>query len=85
MVTDEVLAVAAVALLVVAPHEIHKVLSHSSGAIANALDTLVKLGDAELATEKPRRFRRTAKPAAAAPEPDRANSAKDGTELAGAA
>ena len=44
------------------PHEIHKVLGHSSGAIANALDTLVKLGDAELATEKPRRFRRAAQP-----------------------
>ena len=39
------------------PHEIHKVLGHSSGAIANALDTLVKHGDAELATEKPRKFR----------------------------
>ena len=26
------------------PHEIHKVLGHSSGAIANALETLVKLG-----------------------------------------
>jgi hypothetical protein len=39
------------------PHEIHKVLGNSSGAIANALDTLVKLGDAELATEKPRKFR----------------------------
>jgi hypothetical protein len=39
------------------PHEIHKVLNHSSGAIANALDTLVKHGDAELATEKPRQFR----------------------------
>ena len=39
------------------PHEIHKVTGHSSGAIANALDTLVKHGDAELATEKPRRFR----------------------------
>ena len=39
------------------PHEIHKVIGHSSGAIANALDTLVKHGDAELATEKPRRFR----------------------------
>ena len=45
------------------PHEIHKVLDHSSGAIANALDTLVKLGDAEVATEKPRRFRRAAQPA----------------------
>ena len=42
------------------PHEIHKVLGNSSGAIANALDTLVKLGEAELATEKPRRFRRAA-------------------------
>ena len=39
------------------PHEIHKVLSHSSGAIANSLDTLVNLGDAELAAEKPRKFR----------------------------
>jgi hypothetical protein len=67
------------------PHEIHKVLSHSSGAIANALDTLVKLGDAELATEKPRRFRRADKPTAATPEADSANNAKDGTELAGAA
>jgi len=39
------------------PHEIHKVNGHSSGAIANALETLVKHGDAEVATEKPRRFR----------------------------
>ena len=39
------------------PHEIGKVIGHSSGAIANALDTLVRLGKAELATEKPRRFR----------------------------
>ena len=67
------------------PHEIHKVLNHSSGAIANALDTLVKIGEAELATEKPRRFRRAAKPAATAPETDGADSAKDGTQLAGAA
>ena len=68
------------------PHEIHKVLDHSSGAIANALETLVKLGDAEVATEKPRRFRRAAQPADAAPEADKADSAEqDGTELAGAA
>ena len=67
------------------PHEIHKVLGNSSGAIANALDTLVKLGEAELATEKPRRFRRAAKPAAAAPGADDAGSAADSTELAGAA
>jgi hypothetical protein len=49
------------------PHEIHKVLAHSSGAIANALDTLVKHGEAEVATEKPRRFRRAAQPAEAPP------------------
>ena len=66
------------------PHEIHKVLGHSSGAIANALDTLVKLGDAELATEKPRRFRRAAMPAT--PAAGTADSAQEeGTELAGAA
>ena len=58
------------------PHEIHKVLGNSSGAIANALDTLVKLGEAELATEKPRRFRRAAKPAVAAPGADDAGSAE---------
>ena len=67
------------------PHEIHKVLGNSSGAIANALDTLVKLGEAELATEKPRRFRRAAKPATAAPGADDAGSAENSTELAGAA
>jgi len=68
------------------PHEIHKVLDHSSGAIANALETLVKLGEAEVATEKPRRFRRTAQPAEAAPEADNADGAEqDGTDLAGAA
>jgi hypothetical protein len=39
------------------PHQIGKKLGRSSGAVANALDTLVKLGDAELATEKPRSFR----------------------------
>ena len=65
------------------PHEIHKVIGHSSGAIANALDTLVKHGDAEVATDKPRRFRRAAQPAGAAPEADSAE--QDGTELAGAA
>ncbi len=67
------------------PHEIHKVLGHSSGAIANALDTLVKLGQAEVATDKPRRFRRAAQPAAA-PGADSADGAEqDGTDLAGAA
>ena len=68
------------------PHEIHKVLGHSSGAIANALETLVKLGEAEVATEKPRRFRRAAQPAGAAPEADGPDGAdQDGTDLAGAA
>jgi hypothetical protein len=36
------------------------ILTDPNGAIANALDTLVKLGEAELATEKPRRFRHDA-------------------------
>jgi Fic family protein len=68
------------------PHEIHKVLGHSSGAIANALDTLVKLGEAEVATDKPRRFRRAAQPAGTASEADNTGDAgQDGTGLAGAA
>jgi len=66
------------------PHELHKVLNHSSGAIANACDTLVKLGDAEVATEHPRRFRRAAQPAEAAPGADGTGNA-DITQLAGAA
>jgi hypothetical protein len=49
------------------PHEIHKVNGHSSGAIANALETLVKLGRAEVASEKPRKFRLAAQSAEAAP------------------
>ena len=73
------------------PHEIHKVNGHSSGAIANALDTLVKHGDAELATEKPRRFRlagSAAAPAEAQPpaEPGAEDTgAGEETDLAGAA
>jgi hypothetical protein len=62
------------------------VLNHSSGAIANALETLVKLGDAEVATEKPRRFRRAAQPAETAPGAAGTGSAEeDSAELAGAA
>ena len=60
------------------PHEIHKVNGHSSGAIANALETLVKHGDAEVATEKPRRFRLadgTAAPAEAQPPAEPADDA----------
>jgi predicted transcriptional regulator len=39
------------------PHQIGQKLNRSSGAVANALDKLVSLGEAELATEKPRSFR----------------------------
>jgi predicted transcriptional regulator len=39
---------------------IGKSLKRSSGAVANALDTLVKSGQAELTCEKPRRFRHRA-------------------------
>ena len=77
------------------PHEIHKVNGHSSGAIANALETLVKLGQAEVATEKPRKFRLAAQPAEAAPAApagegtdgpaDTDGAEQDGTGLAGAA
>ncbi len=72
------------------PHEIHKVNGHSSGAIANALDTLVKHGDAELATEEPRRFRLAgaAAPAGAQAPADPAaedTGAGEETDLEGAA
>jgi hypothetical protein len=68
------------------PHEIHKVLDHSSGAIANALDVLVKRGEAELASEKPHRYRRAGQPATPAAETDGTGSAQDDSaELAGAA
>ncbi|MBO2465979.1 hypothetical protein [Actinomadura violacea] len=48
------------------PGEIAKVLDRSSGAVANALDTLVGRGEAVLTCERPRRFR------AANPATDRA-------------
>ena len=73
------------------PHEIHPVNGHSSGAIANALETLVKHGDAEVATEKPRRFRLAggaATPAEAQPPAEPAAQdagAGEQTDLAGAA
>ena len=71
------------------PHEIHKVNGHSSGAIANALETLVRLGQAEVATEKPRKFRLAAQPAEAAPGADKPgetdDAEQDGAELEGAA
>ena len=64
---------------------------HSSGAIANALDTLVKHGDAEVATDKPRRFRLAGGAAAPAgvqapADPAAENTdAGEQTDLAGAA
>ena len=42
--------------------KIGKSLGRSSGAVANALDTLVEKGQAELTCEKPRRFRHRAAP-----------------------
>ncbi|MED7930376.1 hypothetical protein SMD20_39535 [Nonomuraea sp. LP-02] len=38
------------------PYEIGKVINRSSGAVANALDRLVSLGEAVLSCERPRRF-----------------------------
>ncbi|MFC5832286.1 hypothetical protein [Nonomuraea insulae] len=38
------------------PYEIGRALDRSSGAVANALDRLVSLGDAVLSCERPRRF-----------------------------
>ncbi|WP_219501813.1 hypothetical protein [Nonomuraea ceibae] len=51
------------------PYEIGKVINRSSGAVANALDRLVSLGEAVLTCERPRRFglAPTAKPTLAAP------------------
>ena len=47
------------------PHQIGKVLTRSSGAVANALDKLVSLGVAELASGKPRSYRLAPAPALA--------------------
>jgi hypothetical protein len=38
------------------PHEIGKAINHSAGAVANALDRLVGLGEAVCTSERPRRF-----------------------------
>ena len=48
------------------PHQVGKVLTRSSGAVANALDRLVSLGTAQMATDKPRSYQL----APAAPAPD---------------
>jgi hypothetical protein len=39
------------------PHAIGQVLSRSSGAVANALDRLTALGQAQPTSEAPRRYR----------------------------
>ena len=64
------------------PHQIGKVLGRSSGAVANALDRLVSLGEAELATEKPRSFRLAAAAAPAGNQPSTA-SARDEAHAGG--
>ncbi|MBO2451643.1 hypothetical protein J4573_31450 [Actinomadura barringtoniae] len=54
------------------PGEIGKVLDRSSGAVANALDKLVELGDATLTTEKPARYTLATGATATAPATDEA-------------
>ncbi len=39
------------------PHAIGRILARSSGAVANALDRLTALGNAQLTSDKPRRYR----------------------------
>ena len=48
------------------PHQIGRVLGRSSGAVANALDRLTAFGQAELTSEKPRRYQATPATVAAA-------------------
>jgi hypothetical protein len=47
------------------PHAIGRVLGRSSGAVANALDRLTALGQAQLTSEAPRRYRYADPPAVA--------------------
>ncbi|TDC68473.1 hypothetical protein E1200_11475 [Actinomadura sp. GC306] len=61
------------------PGEIAKVLDRSSGAVANALDTLVGQGEAVLTCERPRRFR------AATPATDSAATGSDDADSTNAA
>jgi hypothetical protein len=44
------------------PHQIGKVLTRSAGAVANTLDKLTALGTAQLACDKPRRYRLASAP-----------------------
>ncbi len=62
------------------PGEIAKVLDRSSGAVANALDTLVGRGEAVLTNERPRRFR--AATTATTTDADTGDDDADGTNAA---
>lgn len=48
------------------PHAIGRVLGRSSGAVANALDRLTALGQAQLTSDKPRRYQAAQTPPAPA-------------------
>lgn len=57
------------------PHEIARVIGHSAGAISNALDRLVGLGEAAMTSERPRRFTTaTGTTTATSPAPDTAST-----------
>lgn len=64
------------------PGEIAKVLDRSSGAVANALDTLVGRGEAVLTCERPRRFRTATTATTAANDGDTGDDDADGTNAA---
>ncbi|MFF4242561.1 hypothetical protein ACFYYL_42405 [Actinomadura geliboluensis] len=64
------------------PGEIAKVLDRSSGAVANALDTLVGRGEAVLTCERPRRFRAATTATTAANDADTGDDDADGTTAA---
>ena len=64
------------------PHQIGRVLGRSSGAVANALDRLTALGQAQLTSEKPRRYRHQAPASTPAPAGDQPTAAPAGHEPA---
>jgi hypothetical protein len=49
------------------PHQIGRGLGRSSGAVANAMDKLTAFGQAQLISDKPRRYRHQAPAATSAP------------------
>ena len=60
------------------PHQVGKVLTRSADAVANALDKLVSLGAAELASDKPRSYR-------LAPAPDAVGDPSTSAEVTASA